>query len=312
MKNSSAVIKRKNPKMTASKKLFIIIFGLPTFLLYFYISILPMLKSIRTSFYDWSGYSSDMTFLGFDNYKEILSDTIFLKAMVNDLTIIFWKEILITVLALLFALAVTRFKLKKPEVAFIRFLFYIPDILSIIVISTVWLFIFNPNVGLLNGVLQALHLDFLIPVNGWLTGGTLMPSIIFIAVWSGIGYFMIVLIAAINDVPKELYESAEIDGAGQWRQLIYVTIPNIWSQIRFVMVTILFSSISSNMTLIMPLTNGGPDNASMVMGLYAYTVGVDPAVSRVGYANAAAVILMIISFTVSFVFNHLLAKKDDK
>lgn len=312
MKNSSAVIKRKNPKMTASKKLFIIIFGLPTFLLYFYISILPMLKSIRTSFYDWSGYSPDMTFLGFDNYKEILSDTIFLKAMVNDLTIIFWKEILITVLALLFALAVTRFKLKKPEAAFIRFLFYIPDILSIIVISTVWLFIFNPNVGLLNGVLQALHLDFLIPVNGWLTGGTLMPSIIFIAVWSGIGYFMIVLIAAINDVPKELYESAEIDGAGQWRQLIYVTIPNIWSQIRFVMVTILFSSISSNMTLIMPLTNGGPDNASMVMGLYAYTVGVDPAVSRVGYANAAAVILMIISFTVSFVFNHLLAKKDDK
>ncbi|MGN0494107.1 MAG: carbohydrate ABC transporter permease [Acutalibacteraceae bacterium] len=312
MKNSSAVIKRKNPKMTASKKLFIIIFGLPTFLLYFYISILPMLKSVRVSFYDWSGYSPDMTFLGFDNYKEILSDPIFLKAMVNDLTIIFWKEILITVLALLFALAVTRFKLKKPEVAFIRFLFYIPDILSIIVISTVWLFIFNPNVGLLNGLLQVLHLDFLIPVNGWLTGGTLMPSIIFVAVWSGIGYFMIVLIAAINDVPKELYESAEIDGAGQWRQFIYVTMPIIWSQIRFVMVTILFSSISANMTLIMPLTNGGPDNASMVMGLYAYTVGVDPAVSRVGYANAAAVILMIISFTVSFIFNHLLAKKDDK
>lgn len=312
MKNSSAVMKRKNPKMTTSKKMFIIIFGLPTFLLYLYISILPMLKSVKVSFYDWSGYSPDMTFLGFDNYKEILSDPIFLKAMVNDLTIIFWKEILITVLALLFALAVTRFKLKKPEVAFVRFLFYIPDILSIIVISTVWLFIFNPNVGLLNGVLQALHLDFLIPINGWLTGETLMPSIIFVAVWSGIGYFMIVLIAAINDVPKELYESAEIDGAGQCRQLIYVTIPNIWSQIRFVMVTILFSSISANMTLIMPLTNGGPDNASMVMGLYAYTVGVDPAVSRVGYANAAAVILMIISFTVSFVFNHLLAKKDDK
>jgi len=304
--------KPKYQKLTTSQKAFFVVFGIPAFLLYVYICIVPMLKSVRTSFYDWSGYTPDMTFIGFENYISILKDSIFKKAMINDFIIVFWKEIIVFSLAVLFALAVTRLKLSRPETAVIRFLFYIPNILSVVVISTVWSFILDPNIGLLNGILGFLGLESLIPVNGWLAGKTLFPSIIFILSWAGIGYFMIVLIAAINNIPKELYESAEIDGAGQWCQLIYITLPSIASQVRFTLTTILFSTIAANMNLILPLTNGGPDNASMVMGLYTYKLGVDPNFSRVGYANAAAVLLISISFIVSFIFNGVLEKREKR
>lgn len=123
---------------------------------------------------------------------------------------------------------------------------------------------------------------------------------------------MIILIAAINNVSKDLYEAAYMDGAGQWKQLWYVTIPCIKGQIAYVIITVISGSLAGNMNLVLPMTNGEPDNASIVMGLYVYKHGLDSIVrARVGYANAAAVILMIVSFIICYGFNRMMSKEAD-
>ena len=120
---------------------------------------------------------------------------------------------------------------------------------------------------------------------------------------------MILFITAINNVPNSLYEAATIDGAGQLKQFFSITIPQIWEQIRYALVTIFFGTLTANMNLILPLTNGGPDNKSMVMSLYVYQKGMDH--YHVGYANAVAVVFMGVSLVLSLLFNNALSKKED-
>lgn len=296
-------------RLNRSKIKFILMFGVPTLLFYFYLFVNPIFDSIITSFTNWNGFDATKTFVGLDNYKNIFSDEIFYKAVKNDFIIILFKEIFICALALLFAISITRIKLVKTEKAFYRFVYYIPNILSIIVITTVWSFVMNPSIGLLNAFLKLVGLSNLIPGDGWLVSYT-VPVIIFIASWCAIGFYMILIISAINNVPTELYEASEIDGAGQWNQFITITLPEIWAQIRYMLVTILFGSLASNMGLILPLTNGGPNNKSIVMGLFVYQRGMTS--YRVGYADAAAVILMLITMILSLTVNYLLHRREEK
>ena len=138
-----------------------------------------------------------------------------------------------------------------------------------------------------------------------------LAVVIFIASWCGIGYFMLILISSINNIPKELFEAADIDGAGQLRQLFSVTLPQIKPQIIFMAVNILSSSLAANMNIILPLNGGGAQKQSFVMGMFVYYYGKSSATElRLGYANAGAVILMCISFALCFTLNKLLAKGD--
>lgn len=297
-------------RLSSSRRKFLLIFGLPTFLLYFYISILPMISSVRDSFTDWAGYASDKTLIGFANYLEIFKDEVFYKAVANDLIISGIKVVVITALALLFAVSLTRLKLKGGEVKFYRYILYLPTILPIMVITIVWRFIFNAD-GLLNNILGQITGGMYADFPAWLDAHP-VAIITFVACWCGIGYSMIVLIAAINNIPDSLYEAAYIDGAGQWKQFVSITLPGIAGQVRYVIVYIISSTLAANMNLVLPFTNGQPDNQSIVMGLYVYKHGLDAiSESRVGYANAAAVILMIISFIICFTLNHFLAKKEE-
>ena len=134
-----------------------------------------------------------------------------------------------------------------------------------------------------------------------------LPLIIFIASWAGIGYYMIVLISAIKNIPKETFEAAEMDGATQFRQLWSITLPEIMPQIRYVIVMVLSGSLAVNMNLILPLTGG--QNHTMVMGLYVYNYGTGQ-LNMVGYAYAAAVVLMLISFVLSLTVNMYLKRKE--
>lgn len=305
MLESSASAPRKSgfARLGRSKISFMLVFALPPFLLYLLFFLLPLIDSIRISFFKWSGYTPTMEFVGLKNYFQILSDRIFQKAVLNDFLIVIGKEILIVGLAVFFAIALTRLRLRKREVAAYRFLYFLPNVLSVIIITSIWSFVLNPSIGLLNGFLELIGLDG--ATHAWLGEyGTVLPSIIFIASWAGVGFFMIVLIAAINNVPSELYEAAKLDGAGEWAQTIHITLPAIWNQMKFVIVTILYQTLAGSYALIMPLTNGGPDNASQVMGLYIYQMGLQN--NRVGYANAAAVILMIITMVVSLLCNRVL------
>lgn len=279
--------------MTPSRWRFTLLLALPTFLLYVYICIVPMISSVANSVYDWNGYGPK-TFIGLENYINIFKDPEFWEAFLNDILIVFWKEIIIVTLAVLFAVSLTKAKLHKKEVGFFRFLFYIPNILSVILISMVWKYFFE-------------SLDTLLDTGNGLWTDHPLPLIIFIASWAGIGYYMIVLISAINNIPKEVYEAASLDGATQFQQLWSITLPEIMPQIRFVIVNVLSGSLAVNMNLILPLTGG--QNHTGVMGLYVYNYGTGQ-LNMVGYAYAAATVLMAISFVLCLSVNLYLKRKE--
>lgn len=297
-------------KLDRSKVLFLLVFAAPTIILYFIFCVYPIFSSIYTSFFSWSGYSEDMRFIGLGNYLEIIRDRGFLTAVRNDFIIVLGKEIFILVLSVLFAVSLTRLRFKKAEVGIYRFIFYFPNVLSVVIIATVWAFVFDPINGLLNALLEMIGLGGAIPPEGWLVKYPL-PSIITVASWCGIGLFMIVMIAAINNVSAELYEAAQIDGAGEWRQLITITMPAVWHQIKFAIITILYSSLGNNFTLVRRMFGSAVNDSSSVMGLYVYQQGFDSLTPRVGYANAAGVIMLVITATVSLLANHFLTRKED-
>lgn len=279
--------------MNASRWRVALLVALPTFLIYVYICIVPMISSVTNSVYDWNGYGPK-TFIGLNNYINIFKDPIFWEAFWNDIMIVLFKELIIVVLAVLFAVSMTNAKLHKKEVGFFRFLFYIPNILSVILISMVWKYFFE-------------SLDTVIKTQNGLWVDYPIPLIIFIASWAGIGYYMIVLISAIKNIPKEIFEAADMDGATQFRQLWSITLPEIMPQIRYVIVMVLSGSLAVNMNLILPLTGG--QNHTMVMGLYVYSYGTGQ-LNMVGYAYAAAVVLMVISFVLSLTVNLYLERKE--
>lgn len=285
--------------MNKSKWLFTAAIALPTFLLYLYICIAPMVSSVMNSVYEWNGYGPKI-FIGLDNYINIFKDPIFWEAFTNDILIVFFKEIIIVILAVVFAVSLTKARLHKKEVGIFRFLYYIPNILSVIVISMVWKYFFESFDSI------EASWNVLATENGIWTDYPL-PLIIFIASWCGIGYYMIVLITAINNISKEVYEAASIDGAGQIRQLFSITLPEVMPQIRYVIINVLSGSLAVNMNLILPLTGG--ENHTMVMGLYVYDYGTGQ-LSMVGYAYAAAVVLMAISFILCFTVNIYMKRKE--
>ena len=279
--------------MTPSKWRFMLLLALPVFLLYVYICIVPMLSSVANSIYEWNGYGPKI-YIGLENYRQIFTDKEFLEAFFNDIVIVLWKEIIIVSLAVLFAVSLTKAKLHKKEVSLFRFLFYIPNILSVILISMVWKYFFE-------------SLDTLLNTGNGLWTDHPLPLIIFIASWAGIGYYMLVLISSINNIPKEQFEAASLDGATQFQQLRSITLPAIMPQIRYVIVNVLSGSLAVNMNLILPLTGG--QNHTTVMGLYVYNYGTGQ-LNMVGYAYAAATVLMAISFVLCLSVNLYLQRKE--
>lgn len=289
---------------------FLLALVLPTFLLYVVFCIYPILNSAYTSLFEWSGYSADKTFVGLENYRDILTDKLFLSAIRNDVIITAGKEVIIVLLTVFFAVSLTRLRLKKREVGAYRFIFYIPNVLSVVVIANVWAFVYDPFNGLLNGILRAVGLDGLIPANGWIVEHPL-GCVITVASWCGIGLFMIVLITAINTIPTELYEAARMDGAGEWTQLWYITMPEVWKQIKSIIVSILFQSLGGNFTLVQAMLGSAVNEKSIVMGLFVYQKGYSSLTPEVGYSYAAAVLLLIITATASLLVNRALTNRED-
>ncbi len=305
MKKADRAASKTPARLTRSQRGFLWAFGVPTFLLYVYICIVPMLTSVRDSLFDWDGYG-EKVFVGLKNYKEIFTDPVFGTSVKNDLFIVFFKEIIIVVLATLFAMCLTRLRFGKREGGAYRYLLYLPNILSIIVITRVWKFFFE--LGLFDRLLKMLGIGWT-SQNGWLADYPL-PIIIFVASWCGIGGFMIILISSINNISQEVYEAADIDGAGVFRQMFSITLPAIMPQIRYMIVTILTSSLAANLNLILPFTGGGPGTKSYVMGLYVYNAAYTD--MRVGYANAAAIVLMLISVALAGTVNTLVARREER
>lgn len=286
-------------KLNKGQWIFMCAFGIIPLVLLICFTVVPMGKALYTSFFDYNGFG-DMTFIKFDNYKELLTDSKFWTSCLNDIKILFFKEIIVVVLTVTFSIAATRLGYGLFEVKFFRFIFYIPNILSAVVISKCWKYFFDFE-------LFSKIFGLTTPQNGWINDYP-WQIVTFVGSWCGVGSFMIILIAAINNIPKELYEAADLDGAGQFRQLFAITIPAVLPQVKYMTVTIVTSIVGSNMNFVKLFVS---DNSQFTtMGLYQYNAAFVS--SRYGYAYAGSVIVMLIVFAISFVINKFISGKEDK
>jgi N-acetylglucosamine transport system permease protein len=270
----------------------------PAVILFAIFMIVPTLNVFRMSFFEKGAYSQDETFVGLNNFKVLLKDTNFIRSMQNTILLIVVVTIITFAFALVFAAILTREKIKGQN--FFRIVFYIPNILSIVVISGIFSAIYKPENGMLNSII-GLFYDMTTPIS-WKGEKLVMVSLIIAMVWQAIGYYMVMYMASMSSVPESLYESAQLDGAGKVTQFFQITIPLIWTNIRTTLTFFIISTINMAFLFVKAMTSGGPNGASEVVLSYMY--GQKDA-GLYGYSMAIGVVIFLFSFALSALVNKV-------
>ncbi|MFB5662172.1 carbohydrate ABC transporter permease [Alteribacillus sp. HJP-4] len=276
----------------------------PTLMLFLIFTVYPLVSGLYYSFFDWSGSSANREFIGFANYSTLLSDNIFPRAVLHDYFLVVTKVFGIMILATFFAVALTQLKIK--EAPFYRVIFFFPNIMSVVVIGILWTFIYNPNLGIINSGLSFLGLEQL--TRPWLGDpDTALASLVLPSVWAGIGLFMLMLMGGILNIPKSFYEAATVDGAGEWQQFWKVTVPLVWPQIKNSILYIVITTLNGSFIIVQVMTEGGPDNATQVMGSYLYQQAFVR--NNFGYGATIGVAILIISLFTVIVLQKFLKRE---
>ena len=284
---------KSNKRRTA----FLLICVAPATILFFIFMVFPTLNEFCISLYERGAYSPNETFVAFSNFQTLFRDEKFIQAMQNTILLIVVVTIITFALALVFAGILTREKIKGQD--FFRIIFYIPNILSVVVISGIFSAIYKPDNGLLNSII-GLFTDLTDPIL-WKGESLVMVSLIIAMIWQAVGYYMVMYMASMAAVPLDLYESASIDGAGRLRQFFQITIPLIWTNIRTTLTFFIISTINMAFLFVKAMTSGGPNGASEVALSYMY--GQKDA-GLYGYSMAIGVIIFLFSFLLSALVNR--------
>jgi multiple sugar transport system permease protein len=238
----------------------------------------PMVASIVISFMDWPLLQAPK-WIGLGNYKFMFKDELFWISLYNTIYYTLIGVPLRVIAALCVALAMN---LKLRGISVYRTIYYIPSITPAVASSIMWLWIFNPDFGLANTLLGYIGIHSKIR---WIYDPALSkPSLILMSLW-GIGGMMIILLAGLQGIPEQLYEAAEIDGAGLWHKFWKITLPMLSPSIFFVTIMQVISSFQV-FTQAYVMTRGGPANSTLFLVLYLYQNGFE--FFRMGYASALA------------------------
>ena len=259
----------------------------------------PTVNVFRMSLYRMGGITNRKEFIGLQNFKTLMEDKNFLEAMQNTILIIVMVMIFTIVFAILFAAILQRGKFKGKN--FFRVIFYIPNILSIVVIGGIFGAIYDPSNGLLNTFLEAVHLDFL--THKWMGEPKIVIySIIFALVWQAIGYYMVMYMSGMSAIPEDLYEAASLDGSSEINTFFTVTLPLIWTNIR---TTLTFYIITINLSFLFVqiMTDGGPNGKTEVFLNYMYKQAYGN--GAYGYGMAIGVVVFIFSFVLAAIVNKI-------
>lgn len=266
----------KNDGLTA------LIFILPAVLGTLIFIVIPVFFSFSLSFVDWDLLSS-MKFVGLSNFKDVLTDSTFVQVLINTFVFAIASSVFAVIIPLVLA-CILNTKIRGSN--FYKTAYFLPFITPMIVIAIVWQWVFDPNIGLLNQILHT-HIKWLYDVR------FAMPALIAVSVWKLIGYNMIIFLSGLSTINQEVLEAAKIDGANSWQVFKNVTVPLLSPTIFFVIV---ITSISSFQVfdLIYVMTQGGPDNSTMVLVYSIYKYAFE--YFDVGKASAIAYILFAIIF----------------
>ena len=284
-------------KSNFKRKGFILACVAPAVILFAIFMVAPTFNVFRLSLYQRSTFNPNEVFIGLKNFQMLLKDTTFIRSMQNMLLLIVMVTVFTMATALIFAGILTREKLKGQD--FFRVVFYIPNILSVVVISGIFSAIYDIDRGLLNSILNLFGKEGVL----WKGEEHVVMSLVIAMVWQAIGYYMVMYMASMSAVPGSLYESAGLDGADRVTQFFQITIPLIWTNIRTTLTFFIISTINMAFLFVSAMTGGGPNNASNVALLYMYNqknLG-----GGYGYAMAIGVVIFLVSFGLSALVNKV-------
>lgn len=286
------------------KRFFIFVCTAPAFILLLLFMVVPTIEVFRMSLYKWGGFSNNQVFVGFDNFRKLWNDLNFFRSLQNSILLIVVVTIFTMVLSILFATLLTREKVKGSS--FFRIIFYIPNILSIVVIAGIFSAIYDPSTGLLNNFLALFNLEHLQKM--WLGDQKIaIYSIGGALIWQAIGYYMVMYMSSMASIPESFYEASALEGAGRIRQFFSITLPLIWNNIRTTLTFFIVSTINLSFLLVQAMTGGGPDGSTEVFLSYMYKQAYTN--SSYGYGMAIGVVIFLFSFALSAIISRI-TKRD--
>ncbi|WP_079475067.1 carbohydrate ABC transporter permease [Marinococcus halophilus] len=283
--------KTKTKKKWITPKTFPYILVFPAVFLFAVFTVYPVISSFILSFQASEG--GEMSFIGLQNYIRLFNDGLFYQSLINTFTILIIQVPIMITLAILLAVMLNSALIRFN--GFFRVSFFLPSVTALVTASIVFIILLDSNYGIVNYVLSTIGLEKV----SWLNDPFWAKvSIMLVVTWRWTGYNMVILLAGLQNVSKDLYESASIDGAGKVRQFFYITLPQLKPVILF---TVVLSTIGTLQLFDEPyiLTNGGPNNSTLTVIMYLYDQGFR--YFDFGYASAIAYVLVIIIAVLSWI-----------
>lgn len=282
---------------------FLTIFLAVPLLLYAVFVLYPYVQGVVVSFYDWSGFSQDREFVGFENYIELATDSEFWGALLHNGIYLLVLPPVTLGIAFFFAAVTNIAGGRNGRVGpiagskFYSAIYFFPNILPLVMSLVLWQFIFNPRIGLLNSGLEAIGLD------GWTRAwlgdpGTARWAILSVLVWGGMGFYYILFSAAMGGIPREYFEAAQLDGAGRFRMFRTVTLPMVRDTVQVAWIYIGMFALDMFATVAILTPEGGPKGTTEVVATYMERVAFEQ--GRFGYGATIGVAICVLTLIFAF------------
>ncbi|MCI1661542.1 MAG: sugar ABC transporter permease [Actinomyces sp.] len=277
------------------------------------IILIPFCTNLYYSMTKWKGGMSKQRFIGFGNYATLMHDQAFWLSFTNSIFMIVAMVVIPTLIGLLLAAVLFDYVGKhfsSGVASFLRATYYLPQILPVSVAGILWNWVLNAENGALNQILSGLGVAD--PPNWLGSTGTALPSVMLVLIWIQIGYPTVIFMSALQRVDPELYEAAEIDGAGWWQRFRAITIPQIKPETFVIVLTCTVAALKV-FAPVYVLTRGGPESSTLVPSYYSYLNFFDK--SKVGYGAAIATVLTIVILIVAIaiqVLQNRSARRDEE
>lgn len=284
-------------KSIRSNKYTILLFVAVPMLIYVFFALIPIFYNIYISLFD-TNLLTPGKFVGLKNYARLLKDTTFLRALRNNIFLVIGSLAAHMGLGLFFANAIFQ-KVKGSK--FFQSVFFLPSVICGVAVGLIWTFVYHGNYGLLNAFLKLIGQGDLQQV--WLSNKNLaLICIIVVVMWQWVGYHVVIQLAAMRNIPQELYEAAQLDGASEWQQFKNITVPLIRPILKVDAVLIITGALKYY-DLVAVMTNGGPNHATEVMSTYMYYEAFN--VLKFGYSSAIGVVLLILCMSAVMLTNKV-------
>jgi len=291
--------------MRISKRL-IVLFLLPASTLYFFFFLIPTFGALSYSLYDWRGFGTNMNYMGLDNYVELFADRLFWRSMSNTLLILIVGGIIVFGLAFVMTMMISSGIRGKK---LFRAVIFLPNVIAIIALTTLWGYIYTPRFGLLGAFFDALGFQDLAQFP-WLGPDTIFWAMLVAIIWIEVGFYLVLLLAGVDKIPEEFYEAARLDGASQTQMFRKITIPLLWDVLTVGMV---LWSIYAVKIFEFPFSFTGlePNINSYTVAVYMYILGFGQRqpIYRLGYATAIGVTLLLVVILIVVVLRRLMRRE---